>query len=81
MNRIITLIIGLLTSMNILAVTPAEDIAATININGYSCGSKASGIKESTDANGNKTITASCADGKKYKINISSKGRVTVKPN
>ena len=81
MKRLIATMIGLLTSMNLLAVTPAEDIAATINLNGYACGSKASNIKESTDSAGNKLITASCPDGKNYTINITSKGRVTVKPN
>ena len=80
MNRLIAIITGLLISINLLAVTPAEDIAATININGYACGSKASNIKETTDANGNKTITARCPDGKKYKIKITKNGRVSVKP-
>ena len=80
MNRLIVLITGLLASLNLLAVTPAEDVAATINLNGYACGNKASDIKETTDSNGNKTITAACADGKKYKITISNKGRVSVKP-
>lgn len=80
MNRLIAIIMGLLFSTNLLAVTPAEDIAATININGYACGNKASNIKETTDANGNKTITARCPDGKKYRINITKNGRVSVKP-
>ena len=80
MNRLIAILIGLLTSFNILAVTPAEDVAATINLNGFACGNKASNIKETMDADGNKTIRASCPDGKKYTINISNKGRVSVKP-
>ncbi len=80
MNRLIAITVGLLASVNIMAVTPAEDIAATINLNGYACGNKASNIKETTDANGNKTITASCPDGRKYTIKITNKGRVSVKP-
>ena len=71
---------GLLTSLPLLAVTPAEDIAATINLNGYACGNKVSNVKEKTDASGNKTITARCPDGKNYRINITNKGRVSVKP-
>ena len=63
-----------------MAVTPAQDIAATINLNGYACGNKASNIKETVDSKGNKTITASCADGKRYKVSVTSKGRVSVKP-
>ena len=80
MKRLLTLFLGGLISFNVLAVTPAEDVAATINLNGYACGNKASNIKETVDGNGNKTITASCPGGKRYKINITSKGRVTVKP-
>lgn len=81
MKRFIASIIGLLASVNAWSVTPAEDIAATINLNGYACGAKASNVRETVDSKGNKTITATCPDGKKYKITITSKGRVSVKPN
>jgi len=80
MKKLLAFCLGVSTSINVLAVTPAQDIAATINLNGYACGNSASNIKESMDSNGNKTITASCPDGKRYKINVTSKGRVTVKP-
>lgn len=80
MKRLWTIFIGLTLSSIAMAITPAQDIAATINLNGYACGSKVSDIKETVDGNGNKTITASCADGKRYKVNITSKGRVSVKP-
>ncbi len=80
MKRLLAILSGLFISLNAFAVTPAQDVAATINLNGYACGSKASNIKETVDSNGNKTITASCADGKRYKINITNKGRVSVKP-
>lgn len=81
MNRLLVFFTGTLISVNLLAVTPAEDIAATINLNGYACGNKASNINEKTDSDGNKTITANCPDGKKYTIYITNKGRVSVKPN
>ena len=81
MKRLIAMVAGLLVSANVWSVTPAEDVAATINLNGYACGNKASNIKETVDSKGNKTITAKCPNGKKYKIKITSKGRVSVKPN
>ena len=80
MKRLWAIFIGVFISFNATAVTPAQDVAATINLNGYACGNKANNIKETVDGNGNKTITASCADGKRYKIKITSKGRVSVKP-
>ena len=80
MKRLVALLSGVLFSAGSFAVTPAQDVAATINLNGYSCGNKASNIKEKDDGNGNKTITASCPDGKRYKIKITNKGRVSVKP-
>ncbi len=80
MKRLWAMLPGVIISFNVTAVTPAQDVAATINLNGYACGNKASNVKETADSDGNKTITATCPDGKRYKINITSKGRVTVKP-
>ena len=80
MKKLAILVTGTLISLSSFAVTPAKDVAATINLNGYACGNKASDIKESKDGKGNKTITAKCTDGKKYQIKITNKGRVSVKP-
>lgn len=80
MKKLTLLVTGFLFSSIGFAVTPAQDVAATINLNGYACGNKASDIKESKDGEGNTTITAKCQDGKRYKITISNKGRVSVKP-
>ncbi len=62
------------------AVTPAEDIATTIMLRGYDCGGRnVTDIQEKTDARGNKTIRATCPNGKRYQINVSN-GRLTVRP-
>ena len=61
------------------AVTKAEDIATTIMLRGYACpGRTVSNISEQEDARGNKTIRATCSDGARYQVNVSSDGRVTV---
>jgi energy-coupling factor transporter transmembrane protein EcfT len=63
------------------AVTMAEDIATTILLRGYDCGGKqVSAVSESEDGKGNKTILATCPNGKRYKINVSYDGRVVVTP-
>jgi len=62
------------------AVTPAEDIATTIMLKGYDCGGRnVTNIRESTDAQGNKTIRATCPNGKRYQIDVIN-GRLTVHP-
>lgn len=63
------------------AVTPAEDIATTITLRGFACGgNKASEVKETLDAQGNKTIQATCPNGRHYLIQVSTDGKVTVTP-
>jgi len=63
------------------AVTPAEDIASTILLRGYDCGGKqVSQIDEQQDGRGNKTIRATCPNGVRYQIDVSTDGRVSVKP-
>lgn len=61
------------------AVTRAEDIATTIMLRGYACpGRTVTDISEREDGKGNKTIEATCPDGGRYQINITSTGRVSV---
>jgi len=63
------------------AVTKAEDIATTIMLRGQPCGGRAvSGITETQDNAGNKTITATCPNGRRYRIDVSHDGRVVVTP-
>lgn len=80
------LFLGVFTGMLCLAspaqaVTQAQDIATTIMLRGYACGGQSvSNISETEDAKGNKTIKATCPNGKRYRIDVSADGRVTVKP-
>jgi len=63
------------------AVTKAEDIATTIMLRGQPCGGRAvSDITETQDNAGNKTITATCPNGRRYRIDVSRDGRVVVTP-
>jgi len=63
------------------AVTKAEDIATTIMLRGQPCGGNAvSNISEQKDAVGNTVIKATCPNGKRYQVDVSSSGRVSVKP-
>jgi len=63
------------------AVTKAEDIATTIMLRGQPCGGRTvSGITETQDNAGNKTITATCPNGRRYRIDVSRDGRVVVTP-
>ena len=63
------------------AVTKAEDIATTIMLRGQPCGGGAvSAISEQKDAAGNTVIKATCPNGKRYQVDVSSSGRVSVKP-
>jgi len=63
------------------AVTKAEDIATTIMLRGQPCGGNAvTNISEQKDAAGNTVIMATCPNGKRYRIDVSSGGRVSVTP-
>jgi len=63
------------------AVSTAVVIATTIKLRGYDCGGRAvSNISQTQDARGNKTIKATCPNGIRYQINVSSDGRVSVRP-
>ncbi len=63
------------------AVTKAEDIATTIMLRGQPCGGNAvTNISEQKDAAGNTVIMATCPNGKRYRIDVSSSGRVSVTP-
>jgi hypothetical protein len=62
------------------AVTPSEDIATTIRLRGYDCGRQVSNISEQMDGQGNKIVRATCANGVRYQIIVSSQGRVSVQP-
>jgi len=63
------------------AVSTAVDIATTIKLRGYDCGGRAvSNISQREDARGNQTIQATCPNGIRYQINVSSDGRVSVRP-
>ncbi len=68
-------------SSQAMAVTDAQDIATTIILRGYPCGGRSvSNISETRDGKGNRTIRATCPNGKRYQINVTSDGRVTVRP-
>ena len=62
------------------AVTKAEDIATTIMLRGQPCGNAVTDISEQKDAAGNTVIMATCPNGKRYRIDVSSAGRVSVTP-
>ena len=74
-----TAVVMICYSSSTSAVTPAEDVAATIMLRGHPCGGKeVTNIAESEDAAGNKRITATCPNGKKYRIDVSADGEVVV---
>jgi len=61
------------------AVTEAEDIATTIILRGYDCGGRAvSNISKTQDAQGNRTILATCPNGVRYQVTVSAGGRMRV---
>ncbi len=63
------------------AVTKSEDIATTIILRGQPCGGNTvRGISEIKDAAGNTVIKATCPNGQRYRLDISSDGRVSVTP-
>jgi len=80
MKRIlIALILTVLMAPAAYAVTEAEDIATTIKLRGYDCGGRAvSDISETQDEQGNRTIQATCPNGVRYQITVSSSGHMQV---
>ena len=75
------LALGFVLPSPAIAVTKAEDIATTIILRGQPCGGKeVSGITETRDNAGNKKITATCPNGRRYQIDVSHDGRVVVTP-
>jgi len=69
-----------LVPMQAGAVTLAEDVATTIMLRGHECGGTAvTQVKETSDGAGNRTIHATCPNGHRFQIDITSSGRVTVK--
>ncbi len=79
--KIILMFISLIVMpMSVNAVTLKEDVATTIMLRGYPCGgSSVTQVREKSDASGNRVITATCPNGLRYRINVSSNGRVTVR--
>ncbi len=64
-----------------LAVTRAEDIATTIMLRGQPCGGNAvHDISEEKRADGGTVIRATCPNGKRFRVDVSADGRVTVTP-
>lgn len=63
------------------AVTEGEDIATTIKLRGFDCGGRAvSNISKTQDAQGNQTIRATCPNGLRYQITVTSNGRMQIQP-
>lgn len=83
MKRLILAVIPALFAVGMthsaFAVTAAEDIATTIVLRGFECGGNTvTDIEEVDHADGAKTITATCPNGMRYRINITAAGRLTV---
>jgi len=73
--------LGFMLPPSAFAVTRAEDIATTIMLRGYICGGRVvSDITETQDDAGSKTVTATCPNGQRYRIDVSHDGRVVVTP-
>jgi len=80
-RMLIALLLTMLMVPAAYAVTEAEDIATTIKLRGYDCGGRAvSNINQTQDAQGNRTIKATCPNGVRYQITVSSDGRLQVQP-
>jgi predicted porin len=78
-RTLIAILLTMLMAPAANAVTEAEDIATTIKLRGYDCGGRAvSNISETQDAQGNRTIKATCPNGVRYQITVSSVGRMNV---
>jgi len=73
--------LGFVLPSSAFAVHNAKDIATAIVLRGYSCGGMTvSDIKETRDSAGNRTITATCPNGQRYRIYVSHDGRMVITP-
>lgn len=80
MRVIFVIMAALFLPVQAQAVTLAEDIATTIMLRGHPCGGPAvTQIQEQSDSAGNRTIRATCPNGHRYQVDVSSEGRVSVK--
>jgi hypothetical protein len=79
MKILFIIMAGLFLPVQAHAVTPAEDIATTIMLRGHPCGPAVTQIQEQSDSTGNRTIRATCPNGYRYQVDVSSEGRVSVK--
>jgi len=78
---LIAVLLTILTVPTAYAVTEAEDIATTIKLRGFDCGGRGvSNISKTQDAQGNQTIQASCPNGVRYQITVTSDGRMHIQP-
>ncbi len=82
MKRILcALILSVLMAPAAYAVSEAEDIATTIKLRGFDCGGReVSDISETQDEQGNRTIQATCPNGVRYQITVSSSGQMQIQP-
>ena len=80
MMRIFPLLAALLLPFAATAMTYEEDIATTIILRGYECGGRTvTDVQEQVDAQGNKTIWATCPNGQRYRIEVRGE-HVSVSP-
>ena len=81
MKTVLIVMALLFLPLHAQAVTMAEDIATTIMLRGHPCGgATVSQVSEKQDGAGNRIIQATCPNGKRYQVSVSSDGRVSVKP-
>ncbi len=72
---------GLMLPSPAFAVHNARDIATAIVLRGHPCGGMTvSNIKETHDSAGNRTITATCPNGQRYRIHVSHDGKMVITP-
>jgi len=75
----ITSLFTLMLAPAAYAIPMAEDVATTIKLRGFDCGGRqVSNLNQQQDAQGNKTIQATCPNGIRYQIYISATGRISV---
>jgi len=80
-RTILLLVLLMVPAAAAVAVTKAQDIATTIMLRGHPCGGTAvTNISEIKDKAGNKLITATCPNGKRYRIRVTPQGQLSVKP-
>ncbi len=78
---IIIITLGFALPSSAFAVHNARDIATAIVLRGQSCGGMTvSNIKETSDKAGNRTVTATCPNGQRYRIDVSHDGRMVITP-